>query len=84
LQAFRQLPALRAALAAHYEKETNNRAVAQYAKAGMAALIRGASGYGFASQVGASEPPIDSAGRATIKPVRQTTLAVMRHPFAAT
>jgi hypothetical protein len=28
-----QLPALRAALATHYEKETNNRAVAQNAKA---------------------------------------------------
>src|SRR6202521_3812044 len=33
LKAFRQLPALRAALAAHYEKETNSHAVAQNAKA---------------------------------------------------
>jgi putative transposase len=33
LKAFKQLPALRAALAAHYEKETNTRAVAQNAKA---------------------------------------------------
>jgi hypothetical protein len=33
LKAFRQLPALRAALAAHYEKEINNHAVAQKAKA---------------------------------------------------
>jgi hypothetical protein len=33
LKAFRQLPALRAALAAHYEKETNNRALAQNATA---------------------------------------------------
>jgi putative transposase len=33
LKAFKQLPALRAALAAHYEKETNDRAVAQNAKA---------------------------------------------------
>ena len=31
--AFKQLPALRAALAAHYEKETNNYAVARKAKA---------------------------------------------------
>jgi hypothetical protein len=29
LKAFKQLPALRAALAAHYERETNNHAVAQ-------------------------------------------------------
>src|SRR4249919_3266942 len=33
LKAYKQLPALRAALAAHYEKETNNHAVAQKAKA---------------------------------------------------
>jgi len=33
LKAFKQLPALRAALAAHYEKETNSQAVAQNAKA---------------------------------------------------
>jgi putative transposase len=33
LKAFKQLPALRAALAAHYEKETNSHAVAQKAKA---------------------------------------------------
>ncbi len=33
LKAFKQLPALRAALAAHYEKETNSHAVAQNAKA---------------------------------------------------
>ena len=33
LKAFKQLPALRAALAAHYEKETNHHAVAQKAKA---------------------------------------------------
>jgi|SRR5580658_2958955 hypothetical protein len=33
LKAFRQLPALRASLAAHYEKETNSHAVAQNAKA---------------------------------------------------
>jgi putative transposase len=33
LNAFRQLPALRAALAAHYEKETNSHAVAQREKA---------------------------------------------------
>jgi len=33
LKAFRQLPALRAALAAHYERETNSHAVAQNAKA---------------------------------------------------
>jgi hypothetical protein len=33
LKAFKQLPALRAALAAHYEKETNHQAVAQKAKA---------------------------------------------------
>jgi putative transposase len=33
LKAFGQLPALRAALAAHYEKETNSHAVAQNAKA---------------------------------------------------
>ena len=33
LKAYKQLPALRAALAAHYEKETNNRALAQNAKA---------------------------------------------------
>src|SRR3954447_19263413 len=33
LKAFRQLPVLRAALAAHYEKETNSHAVAQNAKA---------------------------------------------------
>jgi putative transposase len=33
LKAYRQLPALRAALAAHYEKETNNRALVQKAKA---------------------------------------------------
>jgi putative transposase len=33
LKAYRQLPALRAALAAHYERETNDRAVAQTAKA---------------------------------------------------
>ena len=33
LKACKQLPALRAALAAHYEKETNNHAVAQKAKA---------------------------------------------------
>ena len=33
LKAFRQLPGLRAALAAHYEKQTNNRAVAQIEKA---------------------------------------------------
>jgi putative transposase len=32
LKAFKQLPTLRAALAAHYEKETNKRAVAQNAK----------------------------------------------------
>ena len=33
LKAYKQLPALRVALAAHYEKETNNRALAQTAKA---------------------------------------------------
>ena len=33
LKAFRQLPALRAALAAHYAKQINNRALAQTAKA---------------------------------------------------
>ena len=33
LKAYKQLPALRAALAAHYEKETNNCAVVQNAKA---------------------------------------------------
>ena len=33
LKAYKQLPALRAALAAHYERETNDRAVAQTAKA---------------------------------------------------
>jgi putative transposase len=33
LKAFNQLPALRAPLAAHYEKETNHHAVAQKAKA---------------------------------------------------
>ena len=33
LKAFRQLPGLRASLAAHYEKETNSHAVAQNAKA---------------------------------------------------
>src|SRR5271156_4219205 len=33
LKAFKQLPTLRAALAAHYEKETNSHAVAQNAKA---------------------------------------------------
>jgi transposase-like protein len=33
LKAFKQLPALKAALAAHYERETNNGAVAQRAKA---------------------------------------------------
>ena len=33
LKAFRQLPALGAALAAHYEKETNSHAVAQNAMA---------------------------------------------------
>jgi putative transposase len=33
LKAFRQLPALRAALVAHYGKETNSHAVAQNAKA---------------------------------------------------
>ena len=33
LKAYKQLPALRAALAAHYEKETNNRALVQTAKA---------------------------------------------------
>jgi hypothetical protein len=32
LKAFKQLPALRLALAAHYEKETNNRALVQTAK----------------------------------------------------
>src|ERR1700726_686341 len=33
LKAYKQLPALRVALAAHYEKETNNRALVQTAKA---------------------------------------------------
>jgi putative transposase len=33
LKAFRQLPALRASLATHYEKETNSHAVAQNAMA---------------------------------------------------
>jgi hypothetical protein len=33
LKAYKQLPALRAALVAHYEKETNNRALVQNAKA---------------------------------------------------
>ena len=33
LKAYKQLPALRLALAAHYEKETNNRALVQTAKA---------------------------------------------------
>ena len=33
LKAYKQLPALRFALAAHYEKETNNRALVQTAKA---------------------------------------------------
>ena len=33
LKAYKQLPALRAALAAHYEKETNNHALVQNAKA---------------------------------------------------
>jgi hypothetical protein len=33
LKAFKQLPALRAALAAHYQKETYEHAVAQKAKA---------------------------------------------------
>jgi hypothetical protein len=33
LKAFKQLPALRAALTAHYEKETTSRTVAQNAKA---------------------------------------------------
>ena len=32
LKAYKQLPALRLALAAHYEKETNNRALVQTAK----------------------------------------------------
>ena len=32
LKAYRQLPALRVALAAHYEKQTNNRALVQTAK----------------------------------------------------
>ncbi len=33
LKAYKQLPASRAALAAHYEKERNSRALAQNAKA---------------------------------------------------
>ena len=33
LKAYKQLPALRVALVAHYEKETNNRALVQTAKA---------------------------------------------------
>ena len=33
LKAYKQLPALRLALAAHYEKETNNHALVQTAKA---------------------------------------------------
>jgi len=33
LKAYKQLPALRAALAAHYEKQSNNSALAQNAKA---------------------------------------------------
>jgi hypothetical protein len=33
LKAYKQLPALRAALVTHYEKQTNNHAVAQTAKA---------------------------------------------------
>ena len=33
LKAYKQLPALRLALAAYYEKETNNRALVQIAKA---------------------------------------------------
>jgi Transposase, Mutator family len=35
LKAYKQLPALRVALAAHYEKETNNRALVQTAKAAL-------------------------------------------------